>query len=237
MTPLMKPFTINIPVYNEEEILIANTEKLLQHLKGLKTDYEIIIVSNGSTDSSNELGKELQEKYREVRFMTLPHKGVGRAFEQAAKTAKFPHIISLDIDLSTDLAFIKEANVLLDTYQIVIGSKIMGTQKRSLIRKIGSGIFIYFTRLFLGIPLHDFSIGAKGYRRDFVMDNLEHIDPHTSYVLNLAYCAKKEKKEVIEIPVKCMDFRKSRFNLLAEVFYRFGMLFRLVFASLKKSRQ
>jgi glycosyltransferase involved in cell wall biosynthesis len=233
----MKPFTINIPIYNEEEILIENTEKLLSYLKGLNTEYEIIIVSNGSTDRSPELGEDLQKKHKEVRFFSLPRKGVGRAFRQAVEKAKYPRIISLDIDLSIDLAFIKEANVLLDTYQIVIGSKIMGTQKRGLIRKIGSGIFIYCTKLFLGIPLHDFSIGAKAFSRDFVLNNLEYIDPHTSYVLNLAYAAKKEGKRMTEIPVKCMDFRKSRFNLLAEVFYRFGMLFKLAFASLQKKQQ
>jgi hypothetical protein len=32
---------------------------------------------------------------------------------------------------------------------------------------------------------------------------------------------------MIEIPVKCVDYRKSRFNLAAEAIYRFGMLFKL----------
>lgn len=232
----MKPFSINIPVYNEEEILAANTVKLIEHLRELATEYEIIIVSNGSTDRSGEIGRELEKRHPQVRFFSLSRKGVGRAFRKAAQEARYPHLISLDIDLSIEFNFIKEANVLLGTNDMVIGSKIMGTQKRSLLRKIGSGIFIYFTKIFLGIPLHDFSIGAKGYRRDFLLDNLDHIDAHTSYVLNLAYCAKKKGRKVIEIPVRCLDLRRSKFNLFKEVFYRFGMLFRLAFSSLQKSR-
>lgn len=231
----MKPFTINIPIYNEEEIVVQNTEKLIHYLDSLETEYEIIIVSNGSTDRSNDIGNELQRKYPQVRFYSLPQKGVGRAFRKAVQEAKHEHIISLDIDLTTELSFIKEANELLDIHTLVIGSKIMGAQKRGLIRKIGSGIYIYFAQLLLGIALHDFSIGAKGFSKDFVVNHLDYVDDYTSYVLNLAYLAKKEGKAIIEIPVKCMDFRKSKFNLPAEALYRFAKLFKLAFSIKSRS--
>lgn len=223
----MKPFAINIPIFNEEEILVANTEKLIAYLQGINTDYEIIIVSNGSTDRSNQLGDELQKKHKQVRFFSLPEKGVGRAFKKAVKEAAYKNVISLDIDLSFDLAFIKQANLLLDENSMVIGSKISGTQKRGLIRKTGSGIYIYFAKLLLGIELHDFSIGAKGFSKNFVMDNLDCVDDHTSYVLNLAFRARKTGKKIAEIPVHCEDYRKSKFNLINEAFYRFWMLFNL----------
>ena len=227
----MKPFTINIPIYNEEEILAGNTEKLIRYLDGLGAAYEIVIVSNGSTDGSVRLGQELEKKYPQVRFFHLPLRGAGRAFKKAVKEAKYEHIISLDADLPVELSFIKEASALLDSYVLVIGSKVTGAQQRSPLRKIGSGIYIYFTKLLLDIELHDFSIGAKGFSRDFVLNNLKYVDDYTSYVLNLAYRAKKEGKEIAEIPVKCVDYRKSRFNLPAEAVYRFAMLLRLAFLS------
>lgn len=223
----MKPISINIPIYNEEILLVHNIEQLIDFLDKLKTDYEIIIVSNGSTDKSIPLGNGLQNKYSKVKFISLPKKGVGRAFKKAVEAAKYDHIISLDVDLSVDLSFIKEANTLLEDNVMVIGSKIMGSQKRSFTRKIGSGIYIYFTKTFFRLSLHDFSIGAKGFQRQFVMENINAIDPHTGYVLNLAYAATRGGKKVIEIPIKCIDLRKSRFNLLTEAFYRFSMLFKL----------
>ena len=196
-------------------------------LDKLRTDYEIIIVSNGSNDKSVPLGNGLQNKHSRVKFFSLPKKGVGRAFKQAVEAAKYDHIISLDADLSVDLSFIKEANTLLEENVMVIGSKIMGSQNRSFSRKIGSGIYIYFTKTFFRLSLHDFSIGAKGFQRQFVLNNINSIDKHTSYVLNLAYTATREGKKVIEIPIKCVDLRKSRFNLLTEALYRFSMLFKL----------
>lgn len=227
----MKPFTINIPIYNEEEILTANINKLVQFLERLKTEYEIIIVSNGSTDRTCELGRTLQEKNKNIKFFHLAQRGVGLAFRKALLEASFDHIISLDIDLSFDLSFIKEANTLLDECAIVIGSKISGTQKRGLLRKAGSGIYIYFVKLLLGINLHDFSIGAKGFKKSFVLNNLDCMDDYTSYVLNLSFRAHKQGEKIIEIPVNCEDFRKSRFNLITEAIYRFAMLFKLVFSS------
>ena len=232
----MKPFTINIPIYNEEEILARNIETLIPLLSRSAGEYEIIIVSNGSTDQSDRLGKQLAAKYPQLRFYSLPQKGVGRAFRKAVKEASYEHIISLDIDLSIDLAFLKQASSLLEEHCLVIGSKIAGTQKRSLVRKIGSGIYIYLSRFLLGINLHDFSIGAKGFQRSFVLKNLDCVDDYTSYVLNLAAAAKKTNKKIIEIPVHCEDFRESKFNLMAEAIYRFAMLFKLAIAFWQRPR-
>ena len=39
------PFTIGIPVYNEEAILVPNTERLLAFLDHLGPDYEVLILS------------------------------------------------------------------------------------------------------------------------------------------------------------------------------------------------
>ena len=43
------PFTVGVPVYNEEAILVPNTERLLSYLQSLGRDFEVIIGSNGST--------------------------------------------------------------------------------------------------------------------------------------------------------------------------------------------
>lgn len=222
----MEPVTINIPVYNEEEIIVKNTEVLKAYMDSIGVEYEILIIDNGSTDKTVALGKELQNKYPQVRFFFIPEKGVGLAFKKAVAEAKYEHLISMDVDLSVDLNFIKVANVLLNDNTVVIGSKIMGSQKRSLLRRLGSSIYILLARLLLGLRFSDYSIGAKGFRRTFVMKHFDYIDKYTNYILNLTYIASKKGLKVIEIPISCVDYRKSRFNLLKEAFYRFFMLFK-----------
>ena len=228
----MLPATIFIPVYNEEDILFKNIERLISYLSRHFPLYEIMIGSNGSTDSTIKIGEKLQDSYQEVTFFHISEKGVGRAFKKGVALAAWDRIITVDVDLTTDLDFIPRAGRLLDDYDIVVGSKKTGFQKRSTVRLLGSGLFILFVRILLGLPYVDYSIGAKAYRKKTILRYLNSIDYGSSYVIEIIYRAWCNTTKIIEIPVWCEDTRKSKFNLLHEGVYRFSNLFKLWFNSL-----
>ena len=71
----MTPFSIIVPVFNEEEILQPNVVRLLRYCDGLDTPYEIIVVSNGSTDRSDAIGTSIAREHHQVKFFSLPEKG------------------------------------------------------------------------------------------------------------------------------------------------------------------
>ncbi|MDY6861925.1 MAG: glycosyltransferase [Thermodesulfobacteriota bacterium] len=223
----MEPFSIIIPVFNEEEIIIQNTKKLVDYLNQLDTPYEIIIGSNGSTDKTVSLGKMMEEEFKQITFFHLFQRGVGKAFKKGILLARFERIISLDMDLSTELSFIKDSLRLLYEYDIIIGSKKMGTQKRKLIRKLGSDGFILCSKVLLGLNYKDYSIGAKAYKKSVILEYLNRVNSGTSYVIEIVYYAKRDGFKIIESPVLCVDFRKSKFNLIHEGYYRFSHLFKL----------
>ena len=224
----MNPFSVFIPVYNEEDILIPNTERLIRYLDNLQTHYEIIIGSNGSKDRTSALGERLSDKYPQVEFFHIKEKGVGYAFRRGVQTARCDVVVSLDMDLSIHLGFIEEALGLLDAnYDIIVGSKKMGHERRSVFRRLGSDLFILTARVLLGLPFEDYSIGAKAYKRDLLLEYIDRIDRGTAYVLSIIYLAFQNKRKVIEIPVSCEDYRQSRFNIIHEGFYRFFNLFKL----------
>ena len=227
-------FTLFIPIYNEETLLVPNTVRLIETLDPLMTPYEIIIGSNGSTDGSIQQAGELCARYENLRFFHLPQKGVGAAFREGVKRAVFERIITVDMDLSIDLEFIEKAHRLLSRYEVVIGSKVSGSQKRSWTRRMASSSFIRIARLLLRIDFHDYSIAAKGYRRELLEKYLPCIDDKTFYVVSILYLAHHDGRSITEIPVKCHDMRESRFNLVHEGFYKFGNLFRLWLVSLGK---
>ena len=219
--------TVLIPVIDEQDIIEANTLRLLDYLRNFGQVFEIIIVSNGSTDSTSEIGRRLDRTIEEVRFFEIPARGVGRAFSQGVDKALYDQIISLDMDLSIELDFIPRALVLLSEYQIVVGSKKMGSQNRSFWRMAGSTAFILTARLLVGLPYKDYSIAAKGYHREMILKYLDRIDDGTSYVMDIIYHAQKDGKAAVEIPVFCEDYRPSKFNLLDEARYRFRNVFLL----------
>ncbi len=216
------PISIVVPVYNEEKILEKNAKQLLAFLRKLRVDFELLIISNGSTDGTVKIGRRLERENKEVRFYHINQRGVGLAFKLALKKARYENLICLDIDMSTELAFIKRAYDLLKKgISMVIGSKVLGVQVRSTLRRFMSRSFLFLIRAMLGMKYSDYSIGAKGYKRSEVLKYERLIDKGSFYVIAICYELVKEGKRIVEIPVRCVDIRKSRFNLLGEALYRF----------------
>ena len=221
------PFTVGIPVLNEEAILVPNTERLLHYLDGLGREYEILIGSNGSTDSTTTLGVDLSRRFPRVSFFHLPEKGVGLAFKEFVRRAKHPFLVSVDMDLSVDVDFVRAAVELLETHDIVVGSKKMGNQKRSLFRRLGSDSFLQATRFLLGLTYDDYSIAAKAFRVDVLRRFIDRINEGSSYVLEICYLTKNAGGRITQVPVTCEDWRQSKFNLWHEAIYKYSHLVRL----------
>jgi glycosyltransferase involved in cell wall biosynthesis len=218
--------SIVIPVCNEEEIIVRNTLRVIGFVRKLRTPFEIIIINNGSTDRTLDLAKKLQEKHSNIRLLDIPQKGwTGVAFANAVSIAKYEDIVQLDMDLSSDLSFVSEClNLLRMNYSIVIGSKKVGNQQRNWIRVLMSTVYIFLTKLLLGIYYSDYSIGAKGYKKSAIKRDLARIDKETFYPIQLFYFAKKRNLKIIEIPVRCDDRRASKFNMFYEILQKFFKL-------------
>ena len=131
------------------------------------------------------------------------------------------------MDLSVDLNHIKEFSKLLKDYDIIIGSKQVGKQERSIFRIIMSSTFILMTKLLLGIDYTDYSMAAKAFKKKIIMKHLDKITSGSSYVINMIYLAKRDGYKIKEIPVICEDKRQSKFNLIHEIFHRFNNLIQL----------
>ncbi len=92
-----------IPVYNEKENLEPLYRELRAVCDGLKTNYEILFIDDGSSDGSFEVLAGLQNKDRRVKVLRL-RKNFGQT---AALSAGFDYargriIVTLDADLQND---------------------------------------------------------------------------------------------------------------------------------------
>ena len=48
-------FSVIIPAYNEEQVIGPVIERLVRHLDSLSRPYEVLVVSDGSTDLTNHV--------------------------------------------------------------------------------------------------------------------------------------------------------------------------------------
>ena len=87
--------SVIVPIYNVEEYL----EKCLNSLviQTLK-DIEVLMVNDGSTDSSGEIAAEYADKYENFHLLTKPNGGLGQARNYAVPLVKGEYIAFVDSD-------------------------------------------------------------------------------------------------------------------------------------------
>ena len=174
------------------------------------------------------------KKHKQIVFFSLAEKGVGLVFKKAVKMSKYNYLVSLDIDLSSDLSFVESSLKLLENYDVIIGAKILGTQNRPLFRKTLGIIYLFLTKTFLNLRYNDYSISTKAYKKRTIKKYLKDMVNDSSYVDIILFLANLDHLKVCEIPVNCFDNRKSRFNLFSESFLKLRTLLKLYIKRLTK---
>jgi len=114
-------YSIVIPVYNEEENISPLYDKITSVMRGLG-DYEIVFVDDGSTDSTLEKIKKLNEKDEHIRCICF-RRNFGKT---PALMAGFEHatgkiIITMDGDLQNDPEDIPTLVDMLEEYDAISG--------------------------------------------------------------------------------------------------------------------
>ena len=88
--------TVVIPVYNGASYL---EEAVTSVLKSTYTNYEILLINDGSKDTSKALCKQLEKKYSNVHFRSFEkNRGLGRVLNFALKYAKGQFICRINQD-------------------------------------------------------------------------------------------------------------------------------------------
>lgn len=89
--------SVIIPVYNVEQYLERCVMSIVN--QDVETDdYEIILVNDGSTDSSYVIACDLAEKYPNIRLYSQENKGQGAARNLGIRVAKGNYILFVDSD-------------------------------------------------------------------------------------------------------------------------------------------
>ena len=162
--------TLVIPLYNEEKIL-RDTEKVVREYMDatFPSDYEVVFVDDGSTDSSKTILDEICSG--PVRCISYqPNRGKGYAVRQGMLSGEGDVVLFTDCDLAYGLDVVSEIVALFDAhpeYDAVVGSRVKhpeGYAGYSFFRKIVSKTYLALLRLWGGLSLSDSQTGLKGFR-------------------------------------------------------------------------
>ena len=190
--------SIVIPVYNEQDNVFPLHERVIAALQNLETDYEVILVNDGSTDSTEANLVAIAAK--DPRFKVVNFRrnfGQTAAMMAGIDFASGEIIIGLDGDLQNDPADIpKLLEKLAEGYDVVSGWR-LNRKDATLRRNLPSRIANWLISRISGVHLHDYGCTLKAYRKHVVKGVRLYGEMHRFIPIYAAWQGGK----VTEIPV------------------------------------
>jgi len=214
---------IVVPVYNEEKHLDSFLKDLI------KTEFEIVVVDDGSNDSSYEIVK----KYKVHLLRHKINLGKGAAMKTGAEAAfslGADAVVFMDSDGQhkvEDLPeFIKKIN---EGYDVVLGSRNLGL-KVPLVRFLGNKFASVLINLLFSIYISDILCGfravtKKAYKKMDLESQGYGIE--TEMVIKI----KQNKLKYCEVPVATVYYDKVKGVTILDAF---SVLFNVIFWRFRK---
>lgn len=165
---LISEISVFFPAYNEEENIaktVASSVKVLEKIAG---KYEVIVVDDGSKDSTSQIVKDLITKNKHIRLVQhFPNRGYGETIKTGFKESKYDIIGYTDSDGQFDFEEIYNFIELLKVgHDMVIGYRIKRTD--DLYRRLMAK-FLHYVGVFLfGINVRDVDCGFKVFKKDIL---------------------------------------------------------------------
>lgn len=161
--------SVVVPLYNEAESLPELVAWIDRVARDNRLSYEVLLVDDGSSDSSWEVVERLKTQYPAIRGISFARNyGKSAALYCGFAAAEGEVVFTMDADLQDSPDEIPEMRrmILEEGYDLVSGWK---KKRRDPIGKRWPSKFFNWTaRTASGIRLHDFNCGLKAYRRKVV---------------------------------------------------------------------
>lgn len=167
--------SVIIPAYNEEKRLPKTLKEIDNYLRKQDFESEIIVVSDGSTDGTCEVVRNLMGTIKNLRLIEFKENiGKGFGVREGMLKAEGKYRVFTDADNSTSIDQIKKMWPEFETgYDIVIGSRdikgaIIDPPQSWFRRRLGD-VFNLLTQIILGLwGIWDTQCGFKGFTKEVV---------------------------------------------------------------------
>jgi glycosyltransferase involved in cell wall biosynthesis len=200
-----------VPAYNEEQRLPASLDRITSFLAAEHFgEYEIIVVDDGSRDSTAALVERYSAAHPSVRLVRNPgNRGKGYAVRNGMLAARGEWRLFSDADLSSPIEdlFRLFAAAREGRAAIAIGSRALDRSlvsvHQSALREYSGKLFNVVVRIFSGLPFRDTQCGFKLYRRDAAeaIFPLQLLDGFSFDVEDL-FIARRLGFRAVEVPVR-----------------------------------
>ncbi len=206
--------TIIFPVLNERLRLENGITRTVEYLEKISfSDYEIVIVDNGSEDETPQIAETLCQKYGQVRYERINVRGVGAAFRRGVELGRGEIVGYMDIDLSTNIKHLGEAIHIFKNrpeVEYINGSRFAkesDTRGRKWYRKVTSQGLLVLLKLFLKMKSTDAICGFTFVRRETALSLVEGCSQDNGWFYMIEFLLRAEKRgvKILDYPVEWQE--------------------------------
>ncbi len=213
-----------IPAYNEQDIIENTIKSCLEFFKGLSLTCELIVVNDGSRDST----ADIVSRFKDVVLVSYsPNRGKGYAVKRGILRATGDYIFFTDADLSYSPENIPRALSLFENPELcgVVGARCSRYKDYPFFRYLGSNFLKEIICRTLHIGLSDPQCGFKSFTKQTAraLFSKSRICDF-GFDMEILYLAQLDGLRFAELPVSFVHRVESRarfldsFRLIKDIF-------------------
>jgi dolichyl-phosphate beta-glucosyltransferase len=219
----MIDLSVVIPAYNEESRILPTLESVHDFLSQHFPAFEIIVVNDGSRDSTSQVVTEFAKHHEGVRLIAYEvNKGKGYAVRVGMLAASGSLILMNDADGSSPIQEVLRLKEVMDSgADIVIASRAKEDPTRVVkalaYRTYMGNTFNSIVQWLLLPGLKDTQCGFKLFKRPVAQDifSCARIDGY-AFDVEVLYIAKCRNYKIVEIAIDWTNVTGSKINVLID---------------------
>jgi dolichyl-phosphate beta-glucosyltransferase len=208
--------TVIIPAYNEQNRIEKTVRAVNDYFRNKPLTREIIVVDDGSGDSTERKAERLGREIAGLRIITYrPNRGKGYAIKKGVEAAHGEYILFIDADNSTPIEEFDKFYPLLKDVSVVIGSRYL-SESNVVVRQPWYRVMIgrfanILIRFFILDGVKDTQCGFKAFQHDAAKEIFSRIKvTRYGFDIEALAIARLLNFPVKEIPVSWYNSPESR---------------------------
>lgn len=162
--------SIVLPAYNEEAVIGATLEQVLNVMVRWGEDFEVIVVNDGSTDRTGFIVAAVMEVEPRVRMVTHEHNaGYGAALVDGFAAATKELTFFMDSDGQFDIHDLEGFFPLIEQYDAILGYRI--DRQDTWVRKLNAWGWKMLVWMVFRLSVRDVDCAFKLYRAKFFAEH------------------------------------------------------------------